>query len=455
MATNTHKISVIVPDSPFIDSGDHQAPCLCALSVDKLMEWWPGSPHYPERYASKVRSIQRSLDWKRVAQIAAYLLQEEIVSGSECIEEYFETIYKPRQYEPGREWPPKVGRVIGFQPSIYPVFSNILVHINGATLTRVGEDGEDGAARIEFNSDSRNFNLTVIDGQHRINGAFLALQIMRRKNPSITWEIPAEIFIDLDEANGPPKYQAQIFIDVNFYQKKVDRSLVADLFPTARSGQKSLSDINRAQDLGRRLMLDSGPLVGMVQIPGIKYGVKNVIALATLVSAIKDTLPALRAADLTSLNEQADFLVQVLDSWLIASGRKEDIGDGENLTSSNVTYQGRILVSVLNLVPVILWKLRKTKNPLISDKSSKVLQVWLSNVMKKAGFMTKDDMFLDKDEFKKEGFLGSGGIGRFRDRLWAGTSETEKRNLKRLKPESIAEIANAQRVKVFHSLGVS
>ena len=64
------------------------------------------------------------------------------------------------------------------------------------------------------------------------------------------WEIPAEIFIDLDAPGEPPRRQAQIFIDVNYYQKRVDRSLVADLFPTARGAREPLSAVERAQDLG-------------------------------------------------------------------------------------------------------------------------------------------------------------------------------------------------------------
>src|SRR5204863_7414429 len=129
------------------------------------------------------------------------------------------------------------------------------------------------------------------------------------------WEIPAEIFIDLDKPNAPPRHQAQIFIDVNFYQKKVDRSLVADLFPTARGQREALDDKERAQDLGRKLMLETGPLVGMVQIPGIKFGVPDVVTLATLNSAIEDVLPHLMAAGIESLEAQADFLAQCLDAW--------------------------------------------------------------------------------------------------------------------------------------------
>jgi hypothetical protein len=91
------KISVIVPTNPFVRSNlqavEH---CLAALDVEKLMEWWPGQPHTPHRSADKVRAIQWSLDWKRVAQIAAYLLQREIVDAPDRLDEFFRGIYEPK-----------------------------------------------------------------------------------------------------------------------------------------------------------------------------------------------------------------------------------------------------------------------------------------------------------------------------------------------------------------------
>lgn len=144
-------------------------------------------------------------------------------------------------------------------------------------------------------------SISVIDGQHRINGAYFAVCILREELPNEEWQIPAEIFIDLDKRGEPPRHQAQIFIDVNFYQKKVDRSLVADLFPTARGPREPLDDKERAQDLGRKLMLEIGPLVGMIQIPGIKFGVADVVTLATLNSGIEDVLGDLYEAGIRSL----------------------------------------------------------------------------------------------------------------------------------------------------------
>ncbi len=71
--------------------------CLSALNVEKLMEWWPGTPHSPHRDPNKVSTIQRALDWKRVVQIAAYLLQREIIDVPERLDQYFKKIYEPKK----------------------------------------------------------------------------------------------------------------------------------------------------------------------------------------------------------------------------------------------------------------------------------------------------------------------------------------------------------------------
>jgi hypothetical protein len=128
-------ISVIVPESPFTPKALADAKhCLAALSVDDLMKWWPGQPHHPDLHAEKVKAIQRSLDWKRVAKIAAYLLQEEIVDAPQRLEKFFSDIYEPKAHEPGRVWPPRVPGKVNFDRSEYPLFSNVLIHVNGAKI---------------------------------------------------------------------------------------------------------------------------------------------------------------------------------------------------------------------------------------------------------------------------------------------------------------------------------
>lgn len=440
-------ISVIVPENPFVGSGHSDVKhCLAALDVEKLMEWWPGTPHVPHRNPTKVRAIQRSLDWKRVAQIAAYLLQREIIDAPDRLDEFFNEVYEPKASDPGREWPPKVPRVVGFQRSEYPTFSNVLLHVNGAKVNPIkSQKDQDGAAKLVFDENDGDLNFAVIDGQHRINGAYFAVRLLKEEQPSVKWEIPSEIFIDLDDPNGPPRRQAQIFIDVNSNQKKVDRSLVADLFPTARGSRVPLDNKERAQDLGRKLMLETGPLVGMIQIPGIKFGVKDVVTLATLNSAIEDILDAMNIADITSLESQAEFLSLCLEAWLDATGRREEVTRADGLNPENVVYQGRALVSFLTLLPACIWKLRSARKRLISDDARELLTSWLSEVMRRAGLLEKGE-FLGKTKFKEKGFLGSGGLARFRDTLWAATLSTQ--DVARLPVDRLTTLANENRAKV-------
>ena len=443
------KISVIVPKNPFVQLKLQGVKhCLAALDVEKLMDWWPGQPHTPHRDPKKVRDIQRSLDWKRVAQIAAYLLQKEIVDAPNKLDKYFRKIYEPKKLEPGREWPPKVPKIIGFERSEYPTFSNVLLHVNGAKINPING----GTAKLIFDEKSKDLHFSVIDGQHRINGAYLAMKIRHEENHGEKWEIPAEIFLDLDAVDVPPRHQAQIFIDVNFYQKKVDRSLVADLFPTARGKRGPLDDKERSQDIGRKLMLEVGPLVGMIQIPGIKFGMKDVVTLATLNSAIEDVLESMTKASINSLEEQTEFLAQCLDAWLGATGRKHDVASSEKLDPSNVAYQGRVLVSFLTLLPACIWTLKNNDAVLISDEAKKVLVKWLQGLMDRAGLI-ENEKFITKEKFKRKGYLGSGGIGRFRDTLWAAAIGTQ--DVAKLSVENRNQLAETNKSKMYAQLAKS
>ena len=420
MESSAHQISVIVPQNPFTKNGTNVQHCLCAIDVTKLMEWWPGKIHSPNRNPDKVTAIQRSLDWKRVAQIASYLLQKEILDVPNKINKYFGPIYEPKKNEPGREWPPKISKVVGYERSVFPTFSNVLIHVNGAEIELLNLD-EQGAANLKFNENDPNLNFSVIDGQHRINGAYLAICILRENEPEVKWEIPADIFLDLDPLGAPPTKQAQIFIDVNFYQKKVDRSLVADLFPTARGIRDSLDKKERAQDIGRKLMLETGPLVGMIQIPGIKFGVKDVITLSTLNGSIENIIDTLEDNKINCIEMQTEFLVQVLTAWSEAAGKfntKKMKQDFEELIPENVAYQGRVLVSVMTLVPAMIHHLKSKRIKLISEKAAEALKTLLIDIATKSGLIVRG-IFISKEDFKALGYLGSGGIGRFRDSLWA------------------------------------
>ncbi len=240
---------------------------------------------------------------------------------------------------------------------------------------------------------------------------------------------------------------------MNFNQKKGDRSLVADLYPTARINREALDDKERAQDIGRRLTLETGPWVGMIQIPGIRYGVKDVITLATLNGAIESILPILEKFGVSGLEMQTEFLANCLAAWLEASGRFEGRKPSKHqgLDPGNVVYQGRVLVSVLALVPAMLWKLKKERIRFVSTDAQEFLAGWLREIAEKAGLL-EDGVFIGKKEFKDRKYLGSGGIGLFRDTLWAAIKT--KNNLRRAKPEKISQIADTARSQVFKALGV-
>jgi hypothetical protein len=146
---------------------------------------------------------------------------------------------------------------------------------------------------------------------------------------------------------------------------------------------------------------------------------------------------------------QTDFLSDCLDAWLEASGRRHDIAISDKLEPDNVAYQGRVLVSVLALLPACLWKLKKQKIDLSSGNYKKVLSDWFSQVMDRAN-LVKNGKFITKGEFGKKGFLGSGGIGRFRDSLWAAALSTKK--LGRISDESRSRLAESHREKVHLEL---
>jgi hypothetical protein len=198
-------------------------------------------------------------------------------------------------------------------------------------------------------------------------------------------------------------------------------------------------------------MLETGPLVGMIQIPGIRFGTKDVIALATLNSAVSSILGDLQRARIKSLQGQTDFLATFLNAWLRASGRMEGAAS-EQLDPTNVIYQGRVIGSALSLVPACIWRLRNAEVSLLSDDAEKHLTLWLRQVMRSAGLL-KERKFLSKADFIRKGYLGSGGIGRFRDTLWAATIGSTQ--VSKLQPTTRAELALKHRQQVEADLASS
>lgn len=95
----------------------------------------------------------------------------------------------------------------------------------------------------------------IVDGQHRLLGI---------KQSGLDLEILVTAFLNIREEK-----QAAIFRDINFYQRKVNKSLMYDLFHVAKDAGYSLM---RAADLTERLNQE-GPLQGLIKLTGIGPGV--------------------------------------------------------------------------------------------------------------------------------------------------------------------------------------
>jgi hypothetical protein len=202
-------------------------------------------------------------------------------------------------------------------------------------------------------------------------------------------------------------------------------------------------------------MLEMGPLVGMIQIPGIRYGVKDVITLATLNGAIEEVLGTMEKSEVRSLSMQTEFLSQCLTAWLNSSGRLENKGRSKSgeLSPENVAYQGRVLVSVITLVPAVIWMLRKDGHPLVSWRALVALTDWFREIAGRANLL-ENGVFIGKGKFKERGYLGSGGIARFRDSLWAAIVDKTRID-KATKPDELSRLAEKSRKAVFSGLASS
>jgi hypothetical protein len=70
--------------------------------------------------------------------------------------------------------------------------------------------------------------------------------------------------------------------------------------------------------------------------------------------------------------------------------------------------------------------------------------------MKRSGLLTTSGQFLAKSEFKEKGYLGSGGIARYRNTLWAAALTA--REISRLGDEKKAKLAEEHRAKIEREL---
>ena len=113
--------------------------------------------------------------------------------------------------------------------------------------------------------------VNILDGQHRLEGLKLAHD-SGLIDKSYIFDVPVSIYIDLDMDD-----QAQIFSTINKTHRKVNKSLVYDLYEYANSDspQKTVHDIVRI--LNRR---EESPLYRKVKLLGKAYD-KSVETIAS------------------------------------------------------------------------------------------------------------------------------------------------------------------------------
>jgi hypothetical protein len=97
-------------------------------------------------------------------------------------------------------------------------------------------------------------------------------------------------------------------------------------------------------------------------------------------------------------------------------------------------------------------ELKKKKLPLVSAKAKATIEKWLRGTMERAR-LTKNGRFLGKGDFRDKGYLGSGGLARFRDTLWVAATSMKKVT-PRVTVERLADLASASRGRVRSQLGL-
>jgi len=165
----------------------------------------------PVRYPTSRKGIQRLTDEKRVKEIANYIINKE---------------------------------------ASFP--NTIIVSFTGDVKVREVDSLPD-LFRLEIPVIPE--TAIIIDGQHRLLGM---------EYSGIDMNILVTAFLKI-----PEEKQAAIFRDINFYQRKVNKSLMYDLFHIAKDADYPLM---RAIDIAERLN-EEGPLQGLIKLTGVGPGI--------------------------------------------------------------------------------------------------------------------------------------------------------------------------------------
>jgi len=293
----------------------------------------------PVRQSVTRSGIQRLSDEKRIKQIASYIANKEASFPNSIIVSFTENL-NPTAFD-GKEW-----------PDIYVL--NIPIVEKSAI---------------------------IIDGQHRLLGI---------ERSGIDVEILVTAFMGIAENK-----QAAIFRDINFYQKKVNKSLMYDLFHVAKDAEFPLM---RAIDITERLNED-GPLQGYIKLTGIGEGV---VTQAVFVETIEQFL---RDGDIFRQKEYEESGGLEVQSQVIKSFYDSVKGNYKDVWEEPREYillKTTGVYALLMLLRDILWFFHRKREGIIP--SARDFEPFAHKLSKRITF--------SRAEYG-ETYLGAGGQKRF------------------------------------------
>ena len=196
---------------------------------------------------------------------------------------------------------------------------------------------EDDSIRIPKISSS----LQVLDGQHRLAG----IQKACEADPSIGEK---DILVVLTE-NLSTTEAAEVFLNINYEQRQVPKSLVYDLFGDLRDPEYN---INRARELSVRMNEDiDSPYYQCVKMPSARN--KGKVDLSIMVTSLKDYLKEGALFDQYNLTE-LELQYKIITNYQIVL--KDAYGtrwlSAENPFMTNAGYSSLIRFFCERIVPL-------------------------------------------------------------------------------------------------------
>lgn len=177
----------------------------------------------------------------------------------------------------------------------------------------------------------------LIDGQHRLEGIKLAMEI----NPDLA---DKTIIVSL-AINLATKDAAKIFLNINSEQKPVPKSLIYDLYGVTDEDRNYA--INRAEDIARNLNETVGsPFYNVIKYPGATRG-KGKLDLSTVVNALKPYVEhqgKLEEKNICSLN----FQVSIITNYFEALKYHADKTLKWSTINQNIFYKAAGFIGAVN-----------------------------------------------------------------------------------------------------------